>query len=67
MSGGAWLGIEVKYQELNLRDLGWCILFGGVVRTVLHFLETSPLPEDLDETEVAVKVKETKPGEKANE
>lgn len=48
VSGSAWLGMEVKYQEINLEDLGWCVLVGGVVRTLLHFLETRPLPEDLD-------------------
>lgn len=48
VSGGAWLGVEIRYREINLIDLGYCILFGAVVRTLFHFLETRPLPEDLD-------------------
>lgn len=50
VSGSAWLGIEIRYRELNLTDLGYCLLFGAVARTLFHFLENRPLPEDLDAT-----------------
>lgn len=62
-----WGGYTIKYEEVNLRDLMMCLLIAGVLRGVMAFLENRPLPEDLDDTKVAVKVKETKPGEKANE
>lgn len=48
VSGSAWLGLEIKYRELNLADLGYCLLFGAVARTLFHFLENEPLPRDLD-------------------
>jgi hypothetical protein len=53
--------MEVKYKELNFEDLGWCILFGGVMRTALHFLETRPLPEDLDAAKSAKPVDKLDP------
>jgi hypothetical protein len=53
-----WGGYSIKYEDVNFRDLVMCLAIAGVLRGVMAFLETRPLPEDLDV------VKETKPGEK---
>lgn len=50
VAGSAWLGISVKYKELNLEDLAYCMVFGAVARTLFHFMENRPLPEDIDAT-----------------
>lgn len=43
-----WGGYTIKYTDVNFNDLWMCLLIAGGLRGVMAFLETRPLPEDLE-------------------
>lgn len=43
-----WGGYTIKYQDFNWTDLGMAIAIAGGLRGVMAFLETRPVPEELD-------------------
>lgn len=40
-----WIGTEIKYQEINYKDLGLFLLCGAIIPTVAEFLKQG-LPAD---------------------
>lgn len=57
-----WGLYEVKYQEVNWKDLGWALLVGAVLPTLRElFQEGIPIPPDPPKPDPKPALAETKP------